>query len=53
MSASSALHSKLLMPGLELVRTVLESDFGPRLIDVNYFHSVADRPPAKRLFMCK
>ena len=48
----SPLHAKLLMPGLELVRTVLESDFGTRLYDINYFHSLSARRPAQRLFIC-
>ena len=48
----SALHAKLLMPGLELVRTVQEEDFGTRLFDVNYFHSLSARRPAQRLFIC-
>ena len=50
---TSVLHTKLLMPGLEFVKTVLESDFGARLVDVNYFHNLSERRPAERLFVCK
>jgi hypothetical protein len=50
---ASFLHDRLLMPGLEPVRTVLESDFGARLVDVNYFESLSDRRPAQRLFVCR
>ena len=48
----SVLHSELLMPGLDLVKTVLESDFGTRLVDINYFHSISARQPPERLFIC-
>ena len=50
---ASLLHDRLLMPGLEPVRTVLESDFGARLVDVNYFDSLLDRRPTHRLFVCR
>lgn len=42
----------LLMPGLELPRTVLESDLGRPLADVNYIAETAGRKPAERLFVC-
>lgn len=42
----------LLMPGLELPRTVLEHDLGQPLADVNYFQELAGRKPAERLFVC-
>jgi len=50
---ASFLHGRLLMPGLEPVRTVLESDFGSRLVDVNYFDSLRGRRPTQRLFICR
>lgn len=42
----------LLMPGLELPRTVLESDLGMPLADVNFFSEQAGRKPAERVFVC-
>lgn len=42
----------LLMPGLELPRTVLESDLGLPLADCNYFAELTRRKPAERLFVC-
>jgi hypothetical protein len=42
----------LLMPGLEVARTVLEADLGQPLADVNYFSELAGRKPAERLFVC-
>ncbi len=48
---SSVLHDDLIMDGLQDVRTVLESDFGQGVIDVNYFASLAV-PPQRRLFLC-
>lgn len=42
----------LLMPGLEVARTVLEADLGQPLADVNYFAELAGRKPAERLFVC-
>ncbi len=50
---ASFLHGRLLMPGLEPVRTVLESDLGSRLVDVNYFDSLKGRRPTQRLFICR
>ncbi len=41
--AASPLHSRLLMPGLELARTVLEADLGVPLADVFYFPSASPR----------
>lgn len=42
----------LLMPGLELPRTVLESDLGQPLADINYFAELGPgRRPAERLFV--
>ena len=48
----STLHDTLIMDGLQPVRTVLESDFGSAICDVNYFHSLQDRPREQRLFVC-
>ena len=42
----------LLMPGLEVARTVLEADLGQPLADVNYFSELAGRKPAERLLVC-
>lgn len=42
----------LLMPGLELPRTVLEHDLGQPLADINYFAELAGRKSAERLFVC-
>lgn len=47
----SILHHDLIMDGLQDVRTVLESDFGRSVIDVNYFASLPS-PPQQRLFLC-
>lgn len=47
----SVLHYDLIMDGLQDVRTVLESDFGTSVIDVNYFASL-HCPPQQRLFLC-
>ena len=49
---ASALHETLIMDGLQPVRTVLESDFGSPICDINYFHSLQDRPREQRLFVC-
>ena len=50
--AASAL-APLLMPGLELPRTVLEHDLGVPVADVNYLHHLApQRKSAERLFVC-
>lgn len=48
---SSILHQDLIMDGLQEVRTVLETDFGQGIIDVNYFASLPVSP-SKRLFLC-
>lgn len=40
------------MPGLELPRTILESDLGQPLADCNYFAELTRRKPAERLFVC-
>ena len=50
--ASSLLHARLLMPGLEGVRTVLEGDFGTPLADLYYFHELQNRAPRHRVFVC-
>ena len=42
----------LLMPGLELPRTVLEQDLGQPLADLNYFAELRNRKSAERLFVC-
>ncbi|KAL0033494.1 hypothetical protein WJX77_012129 [Trebouxia sp. C0004] len=47
----SVLHHDLIMDGLQDVRTVLESDFGQGVIDVNYFASILGSPQ-HRLFLC-
>lgn len=47
----SILHHDLIMDGLQDVRTVLESDFGESVIDVNYFASLPFLPQQK-LFLC-
>ena len=47
----SVLHYDLIMDGLQDVRTVLESDFGQGVIDVNYFASIPGSPQ-HRLFLC-
>ncbi len=47
----SVLHHDLIMDGLQDVRTVLESDFGEGVIDVNYFASILGSPQ-HRLFLC-
>ncbi len=49
---TSVLHDRLIMDGLQPVRTVLESDFGQSICDVNYFHTLRDRPREERLFIC-
>ncbi|KAI3438188.1 hypothetical protein D9Q98_000625 [Chlorella vulgaris] len=51
MSAASPLRP-LLMPGLELPRTVQESDLGQPLADLNYFAELSNRKPSERLFVC-
>ena len=48
----SALHDTLVMDGLQPVRTVLESDFGQSICDINYFHTLQDRPREERVFIC-
>ena len=48
----SVLHDALIMDGLQPVRTVLESDFGQAFCDVNYFHTLQDRPSEERLYIC-
>ena len=48
----SVLHDTLIMDGLQPVRTVLESDFGQAICDVNYFHSLRDRPREDRIYIC-
>lgn len=48
----SCLHSTLLMDGLQYTRTVLESDFGHAMCDVNYFESVAVTNPDQKVFLC-
>lgn len=48
---ASVLHQDLIMDGLQDVRTVLESDFGQPVIDVNYFASLPV-PLQQRLFLC-
>lgn len=48
----SVLHGRLLMEGLEPVRTVLESYFGLPLADLNYFHDLRGRRPPHRVFIC-
>lgn len=48
---NSILHHDLIMDGLQDVRTVLESDFGTSVIDVNYFASLPFHPQ-QRLFLC-
>lgn len=47
----STLHHDLIMDGLQDVRTILESDFGESVIDVNYFASLPFLPQQK-LFLC-
>jgi hypothetical protein len=49
----SVLYGALLMDGLQDVRTVMESDFGERVCDVNYFHSLQSRKPPHRIFICQ
>jgi hypothetical protein len=49
---SAPVLAPLLMPGLEVARTVLEADLGQPLADVNYFAELAGRKPAERLFVC-
>lgn len=48
---SSILHNDLIMDGLQDVRTVLESDFGNAVIDVNYFASLPG-PTHRKVFLC-
>lgn len=49
--SSPALHG-LIMPGLELPRTVLESELGQPLADVSYFAELGPgRRPTERLFV--
>lgn len=48
---SSVLHSDLIMDGLQDVRTVLESDFGKAVLDVNYFASLPG-PAHRKVFLC-
>ena len=48
---SSILHHELIMDGLQDVRTVLESDFGESVVDINYFASLP-AAPQHRLFLC-
>lgn len=48
----SVLHDALLMEGLkDIVLTVDEADFGQRVIDISYFHSLTRRRPEDRLFI--
>ena len=47
----SVLHDDLIMDGLQDVRTVLESDFGQAVLDVNYFASLPG-PAHRKLFLC-
>lgn len=47
----SILHHELIMDGLQDVRTVLESDFGDAVVDVNYFVSLP-LLVQHRLFLC-
>lgn len=42
----------LLMPGLEVPRTVLEHDLGRPLADVFYLAQLRGRKPAERVFVC-
>lgn len=48
----SCLHDTLLMDGLQITRTVLESDFGMPLCDINYFDSLTYLTHEQRLFIC-
>ncbi|KAK9829304.1 hypothetical protein WJX72_005037 [[Myrmecia] bisecta] len=48
----SALHTSLLMEGLELTRTVYEGDFGQPIADINYFHSLKRQRPSCRVYIC-
>ena len=48
---SSVLHNDLIMDGLQDVRTVLESDFGKAVLDVNYFASLPG-PIHRKVFLC-
>lgn len=40
------------MDGLQDVRTVLETDLGNAVLDVNYFESLHHHPPRQRIFLC-
>ncbi|KAK9796273.1 hypothetical protein WJX73_001601 [Symbiochloris irregularis] len=48
----SCLHKTLLMDGLQFTRTVLESDFGRPVCDVNYFDWLTVATPSKKVFLC-
>lgn len=48
----SCLHDTLIMDGYQTTRTVLESDFGKPLCDVNYFGSLQAHRAMERLFVC-
>ena len=48
----SCLHKTLLMDGLQFTRTVLESDFGNPICDVNYLESLSTAAPNKKVFLC-
>ena len=49
----SVLHYDLIMDGLQDVRTVLESDFGTSVIDVNYFASLHCPSTAETVLVLK
>jgi hypothetical protein len=40
------------MDGLQEVRTVLETDFGQTLCDINYFGGLGGAAPEERIFVC-
>ena len=50
--ADSCLHDLILMDGLQFTRTVLETDFGEALCDVNYFDSLTEVSLSRRLYIC-
>ena len=49
---ASVLHNTLILDGLQDVRTVLESDFGDAIGDVNYFGSLEAAAREDKLFVC-
>ena len=49
---NACLHDTLLMNGLQFTRTVLESDFGSPLCDVNFFASLDTASDGRKIFIC-